>query len=153
VKRIVTAIAALALLVAAAPATAKQKTYYYDGKTVAGESLAFAMKGKRISDISGYISTTCVPTSGTPIVRTGEFNPPGSFRLGRSRKVSHTEYISYWGDVTKNYRISITKGKGRVWTAKLHVNFSYTQVIPVGDGQLDQTLYVCQGDDAFKFIV
>ena len=79
--------------------------------------------------------------------------PPGSFLLGRTRKVSHTEFIAYKGDVTKNYTISVKKGKGRVWTAELHVNYSYEEVIPVGEGELDKSFYVCQGDDAFRFIV
>ena len=55
--------------------------------------------------------------------------------------------------MTKNYTISVKKGKGRVWTAELHVNYSYEEVIPVGEGELDKSFYVCQGDDAFRFIV
>ena len=39
--------------ITAAPAAAKPKTLYYDGKTVAGNSLSFAIQGKRIFDIDG----------------------------------------------------------------------------------------------------
>jgi hypothetical protein len=152
-KGIATAIALIALLVAAAPASAKEKTGYYDGKTDSGEPLSFAIKGKRIFDIEGYITGTCVPTSGTPIARSHEFNPPGSFRLGRTRKVSRTQYVSWWGDTTFNYNVSIKKLKGRVWAAKLHVNYSYVQSLLLGGGDVDQTVFVCQGDDTFRFIV
>ncbi len=152
-KRIVTAIALVALFVTAAPAAAKPKTLYYDGKTVAGNSLSFAIQGKRIFDVKGYVTSTCVPTHGTPRVSADEFNPPGSFLLGKTRKASKTEYISYRGDVTKNYEVSIVKLKGRVWVAKLDVNYSYEEVTFGAFSELVQTFYVCQGDDEFKFIV
>jgi hypothetical protein len=152
-KRLVSAIALIALFVTAAPAAAKPKTLYYDGKTVAGNSVSFAIQGKRIFAVKGYVTSTCVPTHGTPRVSADEFNPPGSFALGRTRKASKTEFISYRGDVTKNYEVDLTKVKGRVWTAKLHVNYSYEEVTFGTFGELVQTFYVCQGDDAFKFIV
>jgi hypothetical protein len=152
-KRIVTAIALIALFVAAAPASAAPKTLYYEGETVDGNSLSFSLKGKQVSDIEGYVTTTCVSTHGTPVLASGEFSPPGSFALGRTRKASETEYISYKGDVTKNYAIGIKKGKGRVWIADLHVNYSYEEISIVGPGSLERNLYVCQGDDSFKFIV
>jgi hypothetical protein len=152
-KRISIAIALIALLVVAAPASAKPKTLYYDGETVGGSSLSFAMTGKRISDINGYIPTTCVPNHGPPLVGTFEFNPPGSFVLGKTRKASNTEYMSYKGDVTKNYTISIKKKKGRLWIADLHLNLSYEEVVGVSSAELETRLYICQGDDEFRFIV
>jgi hypothetical protein len=152
-KRIAAAAALIALLVAA-PASAKLKTLYYDGETVDGNSLSFTLTGNRISEIDGYVTTTCVSgQGGTPRLSPGEFNPPGAFVFGRTRKVSKTEYMSYKGDVTKNYTITVKQKKGRVWTADLHVNYSYSEIIPVGVGELDQTFYVCQGDDEFDFRV
>jgi hypothetical protein len=74
----ISAFALIALLVTAAPAAAKPKILYYDGKTVAGNSLSFAIKGSRIFDVKGYVTATCVPTHGTPRVSADEFNPPGS---------------------------------------------------------------------------
>jgi hypothetical protein len=150
-KRILTAISLLALLAVAAPASAKPKTAYYDGKTEAGSSLSLKLKGKRISDMRGYITTTCVPHKGTPITRTHEFKPPGSFRLGKTRKASRTEHITWWGDTTFHYKVTVKRWKGRIWVAKLHVNFSYTQFLLPGGGEVDQILYICQGDDSFAF--
>ncbi len=82
----------------------------------------------------------------------GTPNPKPRY-LRPASQVSHTEFISYRGDVTKNYTISIKKGKGRVWVADLHVNYSYEEVVPTGPGELDQSFYICQGDDAFRFIL
>jgi hypothetical protein len=152
-KRIAIAIALIALLVVAAPASAKPKTLYYDGETVAGNELQFALTGKRISAIEGYVSATCVPNHGPPLVFSDEFSPPGSFVLGKTRKATETEYMDYKGDVTKNYTISIKKKKGRLWIADLHVNYSFEQILGVSSSELETRLYICQGDDEFRFIV
>jgi hypothetical protein len=104
-NRITTALTALALLAVAAPASAAQKSAHYSGKTDDGNSIAFDLKGNRMSNLSGYVTTTCVPDRGTPRTGSGEFNPPGSVRLGRTRKVSETHYVSYWGDTTFNYEV------------------------------------------------
>jgi hypothetical protein len=103
-KRITTAIAVLTVLVVAAPASAAQKTYHYSGKTDDGNSISFDLKGKRVSNIDGYVTTTCVPDRGTPRTSPGEFTPPGSFRLGRTRKASETHYVSYWGDDSFSFK-------------------------------------------------
>jgi hypothetical protein len=154
-KRIAIAIALVALLALAAPAAAKPKpkALYYDGETVAGNTFQFALTGKRVTDVEGYIATTCVPNHGPPLVGSGEFNPPGSFVLGKTRKASATEYMSYKGDVTKNYTISIKKKKGRLWIADLHYNYSYEEVVGVSSAELETRLYICQGDDEFRFLV
>lgn len=153
-KRIAIAIALIALLAVAAPASAKKpKTLYYDGETVAGNSLQFSLTGKRISDIEGYVTTTCVSHDGPDMSYLGEFNPPGSFVLGKTRKAKSTEYMSYKGDVTKNYTISVKKKKGRLWIADLHVNYSYEEIVGVSSAELEARFYICQGDDEFRFIV
>jgi hypothetical protein len=152
-KRIAIAIALIAMLVVAAPAAAKPKTLYYDGETVAGNELEFALTGKRVSGIEGYVSTTCASPDGPDMSFMGEFNPPGSFILGKTRKASATEYMSYKGDVTKNYTISIKKKKGRLWIADLHVNYSYEEVVGVSSSELEARFYICQGDDEFRFII
>jgi hypothetical protein len=152
-KRLSIAIAALTLLVVAAPASAKPKTVYYDGKTLAGEEFSFAMTGKQISDVNGYMATTCVPTHGTPTPASTEFDPPGSFVLGKARKASDTEFMAYKGDVTKNYEITFEKGRGHLWTAHLHVDYSYEEVFFGYGSEIEQKFVICQGDDDFRFIV
>ncbi len=153
VRTVATALALVVVLVVAAPASAKQKTLYYKGKTEHGNSLSFQLKGKRISNISGYVAGTCVPSSGTPRTGPTGFDPPGSFRLGRTSRASHTWYVSWWGDTKFNYKVSVKQVKGRKWVAKLHVNYSYTQFNTLGGGAVSRTVYVCQGDDKFRFLI
>lgn len=151
-KRItITAIALLALIVAA-PASAKPaKTFHYEGETEAGSSISFDLTGKRVSDIDGYITTTCIPTHGVPLTASTEFNPPGSYALGQTRKSSGTEYMSYKGDVTKNYTITIKPGRNGIWVADISVNYSYEEVSGSSGLELEQHFYICQGDDEFTF--
>lgn len=149
-KRIVTVISLLALLTVAGPAAAKPKTLTYTGETHAGLPMQFSLKKDRIFGIDGYVNTICAPTKGVPISRRIEFDPPGSFRLGRTTKVSRTEHVTWWGDTTFNYRVASVR-IGRRWHVKLHVNYSYVQFLLPGGGEIDQTGYVCQGDDKFTF--
>lgn len=152
-KRItIPAIALLALLVAATPAAAKpQKTYHYEGETDAGQSISFDLTGKRLSGFDGYISTTCVPTHGVPLTFSTEFNPPGSYAFGKTRKASGTEYMSYKGDVTKNYEITVKEDRNGLWYVDLHVDYSYEEVTGSSGLELEQRFYICQGDDGFGF--
>lgn len=147
----IAALALLALLVGAAPAAAKPKSLHYEGESEGGRSVSFTLSGKHISGIEGEIMTTCVPTHGTPVTFSTEFNPPGSFALGASRKAGGTEYMAYKGDVAKNYEITIKPGRKHLWIADIHVDFSYEEVIPGTFGELEQKFYVCQGDDSFSF--
>ena len=152
-KRItITALALLALLVAAAPAAAKPKSLHYEGETEGGRSVAFTLTGKRISGIEGSIMTTCVPTHGTPVTFSTEFNPSGSFVLGGSRKTTGTEYMAYKGDVNMNYEVTIRPGRKHLWIADLHMDYSYEEVMPGVFGELEQKFYICQGDDSFSFL-
>lgn len=147
----ITALALLALLIGAVPATAaKPRGIHYEGETESGQSIGFTLTGKRISELDGYVMTTCVPTHGTPVTYSTEFNPPGSFALGRSRKASGTEYMAYKGDVKKNYEITVRQGRNRLWIADIHIDFSYEEVLPGTFGELEEKFYICQGDDSFS---
>jgi len=148
-KRAATALSLIAMLAVAGPAAAKPK--YYSGTTDDGDRMAFTLKGKRISNIDGYIRVTCVPTSGVPRTNMTEFAPTGSFRLGKTRKTKLTKHVDWWGDTTFHYKVGSKKVGRNKWKVKLHLNFSYVQFSLPGGGQVDQTGYVCQGDDSFTF--
>ena len=150
-KRIVSALVVIALLAVAGPATAKPKTLHYSGETDAGQPISFDLTGKRMKNLRGSVAGTCVPSSGYSRTRPVQFNPPGSFRLGKTRKASETHYVSWWGDTTFNYKVSIKKRGKKKWFADLHVNYSYTEYNPLGGGAVDTTLWICQGDDSFDF--
>ena len=113
--------------------------------------MQFDLTGKRLSGIDGYIMVTCVPTHGVPLSFSDEFHPPGSFVLGKSRKTSVTEYMSYKGDVTKNITVDIKQDRKNHWVADLHVDFSYEEVTGFSGLELEKHFYVCQGDDSFSF--
>jgi len=154
-KRTITAVLALLALVAvAAPAAATAKPpapLHYEGETEAGSEMEFTLTGKRLSEIDGYIMINCVPTHGVPLSFSDEFHPPGSFVLGKSRKTSVTEYMSYKGDVTKNITVDIKQDRKNHWVADLHVDFSYEEVSGFSGLELEKRFYVCQGDDSFSF--
>lgn len=155
IKRLtLSALALLALFAVAAPAAATAKpaqVAHYEGETDDGEEISFDLIGKRLSGFDGYISTTCVPTHGTPLTATTEFNPPGSYLLGKTGKASNTEYISYKGDVTKNYTIELKQDRRNHYVAGIHVNYSYEEVTGSSGLELEQHFYICQGDDSFDF--
>ena len=76
------AAALIALLVVAAPASAKPRTLHYSGKTDDGNSISFDLKGNRISRIGGYVTTTCVPDHGTAAHEPGGVQPARIVRSG-----------------------------------------------------------------------
>jgi hypothetical protein len=148
-----TTIAIASLLLLAGAAAAKPKTLYYEGKTAEGNTLALQLKGKRVSGIRGMINATCSSTYGLPETILSEFAPPGSYKVGTTRKVTSTEFVAYRGNVTKNYTIGIERLHPHLWRADLSVNYSYEQ-FSIGDfGEPEQTFYICRGDDAFLFKV
>ena len=54
----------------------------------------------------------------------------------------------HYADVTKNYRVTVQKGRNGLLKGRLHLNFSY-QTIHYGY-ELMLVGYVCQGDDTFR---
>lgn len=143
---------AIALL-ATAPASAAIKPGSYSGKSDGGYDMAFTIKGKKVSRLSGMVPASCVsPTGGT--TAGGEvFKPPGKFTIGKTRKVSAKQGAAmHYSKVTKNYRVALKKTK-RGFRAKLHVNFSF-QTIDYSSSFLGPRLktWVCRGDDSFNVI-
>lgn len=148
-----TTIAIAFLLLLAGGAAAKSKTLYYEGQTAEGNTLALQLKGQRVSGIKGMINATCSSTYGLPETILSEFTPPGSYKVGATRKATSTEFVAYRGNVTKNYTIGIERLSRHLWRADLSVNYSYEQ-FSIGDfGAPEQTFYICRGDDAFLFRV
>ncbi len=74
--------------VAAAPAAAAPAEHW-KSKTNNGNEAYYSTKGKKLFNMSGYIPTTCVPSSGYPRSGSAEFTPPGAFRVGTTRKAFH----------------------------------------------------------------
>jgi hypothetical protein len=91
-----------------------------------------------------------VPVQGGPPRAGAElFQPPGSFRIGRSgRTEALQDAAMHHAEVTKHYRVSLRRTRGGGFKAKLHVNFSFQTVGYNSWGPFLQG-WVCQGDDTF----
>ncbi len=144
-----TALAAGAVL---APATAQAgaKAVAYHGKTRDGGPISFRMTGTRVSKLSAYVATLCLPTEGTPLSGTDPFDPPGTFTVGHTREVKAKRPNAIWNtsEVTKNFVVTVKRdGKGRV-SGRLHVDYSFLMILPTYP--ISSRPYVCTGDTTFK---
>ena len=147
-----TILAALALGAAALPAAAGAKATAYHGKTRDGDPISFKISGSRISNLSAFVPTLCLPTEGLPLSGTDPFDPPGTFRVGRTTQVTAKRPNAIWdtSDVTKNFSVSAKRSRtGRV-TGKLHVDYSFLQL--VWTYPMSSRPYVCTGDTTFKLM-
>ncbi len=144
------AMAAVTSLVAADVSTAKPVAY--EGKTKGGYEMSFKRDGNKISRINGLVPTTCVsPQGGSPIAGGEIFKPPGSFRLGQTRKVKALQDSAlHYSKVTKYYTVTMKKGRRGGFAGKLHVNFSFQTVESSPFSGFSLKTWVCRGDDSFS---
>ncbi len=149
-KRAIIALAVTAVAASGA-GDAAAKSVTLSGTTESGNQISFKRSGSRISQIKALVPTTCVPATargGRTTAGSEMFTPPGSFRIGRERKVAALQDSAmHYDKVTKNYRVTLKRGtKGR-FTGKLHVNFSKQTL---GYSSFSGTFlipWICQGDD------
>jgi hypothetical protein len=143
-------LAALALGAAALPAAAGAKTTSYHGKTRDGDPISFKIAGSRITKLSAFVPTLCLSTSGSPMSGTDPFDPPGSFRLGRTTKVTATRPNAIWdtSDVTKNFFVTAKRDRAGWVSGKLHVDYSFLEL--VWTYPMSSRPRVCIGDTTFK---
>lgn len=143
------AVALLAVLALAAPAMAKPVAY--KGKTAGGYEITFKRSGNALVGAHTMLPTSCVPSLGGAATRAGAelFQPPARLPIGREFTTSALQDATmHYADVTKNYRVTVQKGRNGLLKGRLHLNFSY-QTIHYGY-ELMLVGYVCQGDDTFK---
>jgi hypothetical protein len=150
-KRILPTLAVTgALFAAASPAASAAKAERYSGTTEAGYPISFVVKGNKLSKLKTTVPTTCIPSKGVPRAGGETFEPPGSFRFGREGKVTATQTPAmHYADVTKNYRVTLSRFRRNRFTARLHVNFSFLTVDFSGSSPALNP-WVCQGDDKIK---
>jgi hypothetical protein len=156
-RRITTACAVLAVGVAALPATAGARNHKvkhgrmtYHGKTREGDPISFTVVGSQITKLAAYVPTLCLSTSGLPMSGTDPFNPPGSFPLGRTGKVTAQQPNAIWNtsDVTKNFEVTTKRDRAGRITGKLHVDYSFLELI--WTYPMSSRPRVCTGDTTFK---
>lgn len=151
-KRTITALAITAVAATGA-GDAAAKSVTLSGTTEAGNRISFKRSGGTISKINALVRATCVPATsggGRPVSGGETFTPPGSFRIGRERKVSALQDAAmHYSKVTKNYRVTLKRGRKGRFTGQLHVNFS-KQTLGYSSWRGTYLIpWVCQGDDRF----
>ncbi len=134
----------------ATPARAKAKVGVYQGKTRSGDPISFRLAGSRVTHLVAYVPTLCLATSGFPISGTDPFDPSGSFRLGRTDKVTAKRPNAMYNtaDVTKNFFVTTHRDRSGRITGKLHVDYSFLQLLFTYP--MSARPYVCTGDTTFK---
>jgi hypothetical protein len=149
IAKIVPAAALSVAVLAASTAVAQAKTASYRGKTRDGDPISFKLAGSRISHLSAYVPTLCLATEGIPMSGTDPFDPPGTFKLGRTTKVTAKRDNAIWNTnlVTKNFFVTSKRGRAGQITGKLHVDYSFLQILFTYP--ISARPYVCSGDTTF----
>jgi hypothetical protein len=143
-----TALAATALLVAAVPAA---EAVTYKGKTENGGRISFSVSGKTVSRVNGAVPTVCLETMGSYQSTAGAelYQPPGSFRLGRSGQVKALQPAAMNQGIkaTKTYTFSSRPaGNGKV-AGKLRLSFSFLRP---GPSIYQSYIYMCSSSVSFS---
>jgi hypothetical protein len=142
---------AAALIAAGAAPAAMAKPLYYSGKTRDGDPMSFTLAGKKLTHVKASVPTLCGSTDGFPMNGTDPFDPPGSFPLFKTTKVTAKRPNAIWNtaDVTKNFVVSFKRGRHNVITGTLHSDFSF--LFLVYSYPITSRTYVCTGDTKFTF--
>jgi hypothetical protein len=149
VKKAITGMVLACALVGSSAAEAK--TVSYKGKTSSGTSIKFKRKGSKVSKIRTAVATTCIETTGSGYTRSGSelYQPPGSFKLGKTKKVKKLQPAAMNSGIkaTKNYKVKVKKSGRRKIKGKLNLNFSF--LVPDLFRSLPYT-YICTGSAKFS---
>jgi hypothetical protein len=151
-KRTTTALTAVAVAIAggatAGPADAAKRTL--KGKTQGGYSISMKRSGKSITAMKGMVPTSCVSPQGGTLAGGEIFRPPGSFRLGATKKTQALQDPAmHYDKVTKHYTVTLKRGRrGRI-TGRLHLNFSFQTLGSSSFGGYYLKTWICRGDDTF----
>ena len=143
-----TALAATALLVGSAPAA---EAATYKGKTENGGRLAFTLSGSTISRVKGAVPTVCLETMGSYQSTAGVelYQPPGSFRLGRSAQLKALQPAAMNQGIkaTKTYTFSSRPARNGKVAGKLRLSFSFLRP---GPSIYQSYIYMCSSSVSFS---
>ena len=150
-RALAAALIAAAGLAVGAPADARPVRYA--GTTNAGDRITFTVDGGAVSSLRTSTPMSCVPTSGTPRAGTDLFAPAGRFPLGRTTKAQTdgpVDSAMHYSAVTKNFRVTVRRAKGRAIAGALHQNYSFETLTYGSGGDIALLPWVCQGDVTFR---
>jgi hypothetical protein len=139
------------MIAAGAAPAAMAKGVRYAGNTRDGDPMSFTLVGNKLTKLKAYVPTLCGSTDGSPMNGTDPFDPPGSFPLSRTTKVTAKRPNTIWrtSDVTKNFVVSFKRGRHNIITGRLHSDFSFLFI--VYSYPISSRPYVCTGDTTFTF--
>ena len=145
--------AACLALALASPSPASAKSVTYQGKVSGGTTISMKVNGTKVSRVLARVPVACVSTR-TSDTKAGAdwFNPPAIFDVGVEQTISAEQPSAFAASgVTKNYRVTLKKAKGRrgALTGRLHVNFMTVESYFNAMGYLDGNTFICQGDATF----
>jgi hypothetical protein len=140
---------AAALSIAAAAPAADAATY--KGKTEGGGRISFSLSGGSISRVNGSVPTVCLETMGSYQSRSGveQYNPPGSFRLGRTAQVKALQPAAMNRGIkaTKTYTLRTRRAGSHRVAGKLRVSFSF---MGLGPSIYQSYIYMCSSSVSFS---
>ena len=148
-RKLITLMAAAAVLAAAAPAANAAKGIPYKGKASGGEPVKFRLVGNKMVDFVTGIPTTCLPIQGGGNPMTGmELWSFTWIKLGlKDAKFSEKSKPSfYYNEVTRNHTVTTRRaGKNRI-TGKIRVQYEFLiPKYPIGTF----SIYSCLGNATF----
>jgi hypothetical protein len=116
----------------AGPASVSAKAGAYKGKTQNDGRINFRLAGKRVSGVKGIVPAVCLELGGSYDSRIGYevFRPPGSFTLGRTRKVKAVQPATLNGNekATKTYTVTMRSAGSRLVKGRLKVSYVFLTV-------------------------
>lgn len=144
------AAAGIATVLLPGASLARSASVKYRGKTREGNAISFTVAGSRVTHLSAYVPTLCLPTEGAPLSGADPFDPPGRFRVGTTGKATAKRHNAIWNsaDVTKNFAVTTKRNRtGRI-SGKLHVDYSFLMILYTYP--ISSRPYVCTGDTTFQ---
>jgi hypothetical protein len=140
---------AVALAGAAPASAAPAKAQWLQGTTDKGNPIKFLLRnGRTITRLDASVPAYCTWAGGGYQSGVETYQPPGAFRVGRTRSVSALQSSTFTSaQVTKNYRITLQRVRGGGITGQLHVNFSVLKPAYTSSGWM-LVPAACQGDDS-----
>jgi hypothetical protein len=148
-KKTITPLTLIALLVLAAPASAGNGVAY-KGKTSSGHKITFKVKNGRIHDLTAGIRMSCIPIQGggTPTGGPEVFGFRGSLPLKPHLKYTFmAKPAFYYNEVTMNNELWLKRRGKRIMTGRMRLQYQY--LIPkYTPGTF--SIYSCLGGATFK---
>jgi hypothetical protein len=148
-RKIIIPLTVIALLAAAAPASAS-KPVNYKGKTSSGHKVTFQIKNGRIHDLTAGISMSCLPIQGggSPTGGAEVFGFRGALKVKPHLRYSFMEKPAFhYNEVTMNNDLWLKRHGKRKITGRMRLQYSFLiPKYPIGTF----TVYSCLGGGTFK---